>query len=373
MTGTFSQLPSFVTRCFLLRSQLSAGHDKMLSVEQVPDVLKEPYIFTGYRPIGKPWKYYFFSMLNLHNETVNVWTHAVGFFVVLFRLMDFFSAIDVLQDKVAWPVLGFGACCLLSLVLSAAAHLLHSRSLWHHFLFFLMDYMGVTFYTFGSGIISMFTCSSKGYHDALQGWFLPASVILGWFSFYACCLAKTHLSHDNTKRKSLMIAAVTLQGMFAAMPVLTRYWECLISPACNFQSLHHITKVFFTLFLCGITFGGSCPESWLPGCFDILGHGHQIFHVLSVIVMIFEIRAVDIEVNIIHTDRDLQPDLTQICLAFMSLFLLEIATIFYYVFFREASPEIPEHDLQNSLLSNSKTEVSEENAEDQDTSIKKYK
>ncbi|CAG5127960.1 unnamed protein product [Candidula unifasciata] len=201
MALTLSQLRKMAPNWSLLQPDSLVSAETLLSVEQVPDVLKEPYIFTGYRPMGRPWKYY--CLLDLHNESVNIWSHTIGFFLVLLRLVHFFSDLDLLQDKVAWPALGFGLSCLLSLTLSAAAHLLHSRSRWHHFLFFLMDYMGVTFYSFGTGIISMFTCSSRGYHDALHGWFLPANVFFSWLSFFVCCIAKTHLSHDNGRGVSM--------------------------------------------------------------------------------------------------------------------------------------------------------------------------
>lgn len=63
MALTFSNLRVLAILRSLLQSDSFGGTEALLSVEQVPDVLKEPYIFTGYRPLGRPWKYYFCSIL----------------------------------------------------------------------------------------------------------------------------------------------------------------------------------------------------------------------------------------------------------------------------------------------------------------------
>lgn len=150
-----------------------------------------------------------------------------------------------------------------------------------------------------------------------------------------------------------MLAAVTLHGVFVGMPVIIRYVECLLSPECSLQSLNHITLALLGLGLCAVTFAGNCPESWLPGCFDILGHGHQIFHVLSVIVMLLEVRIIDIEININGSVRELQPDLLHICVAFVTLLALEAATLAYHVHLlhlRRLAQEIPKKDVQGDLI-----------------------
>ena len=57
----------------------------LLSINDVPDYAKEDSITTGYR---KQLDYggCVLSMFRLHNETVNIWTHLLGF-VVFFCLM----------------------------------------------------------------------------------------------------------------------------------------------------------------------------------------------------------------------------------------------------------------------------------------------
>uniref|UniRef100_A0A3Q3XGQ1 Uncharacterized protein n=1 Tax=Mola mola TaxID=94237 RepID=A0A3Q3XGQ1_MOLML len=44
-------------------------------IKEVPRMLNEHFICTGYRPINQNWRYYFLSVFHWHNETLNIWTH----------------------------------------------------------------------------------------------------------------------------------------------------------------------------------------------------------------------------------------------------------------------------------------------------------
>ena len=57
----------------------------LLSINDVPDYAKEDSITTGYRK-QLDYRGCVLSMFRLHNETVNIWTHLLGF-VVFFCLM----------------------------------------------------------------------------------------------------------------------------------------------------------------------------------------------------------------------------------------------------------------------------------------------
>ena len=54
---------------------------------QVPKLLREPYIYTGFRPINKPWRYYLASLFqvrfagfpSLKRFRVFHWRHLIGF------------------------------------------------------------------------------------------------------------------------------------------------------------------------------------------------------------------------------------------------------------------------------------------------------
>ncbi|KAK1880426.1 Membrane progestin receptor alpha [Dissostichus eleginoides] len=50
-----------------------------LKESEVPTYFRERYVSTGYRPLNQNWRYYFLSLFQRHNETINVWTHLLRF------------------------------------------------------------------------------------------------------------------------------------------------------------------------------------------------------------------------------------------------------------------------------------------------------
>jgi len=55
----------------------------------VPVVFHEPHVEAGFRPLGQPWSYYVFSIFQLHNESLNIWTHLLAFALTARKLLAF--------------------------------------------------------------------------------------------------------------------------------------------------------------------------------------------------------------------------------------------------------------------------------------------
>ena len=51
----------------------------------VPGLFREPYILSGYRPVGLSWRCYVLSLFQMHNETLNVWSHLLAGVCVTLR------------------------------------------------------------------------------------------------------------------------------------------------------------------------------------------------------------------------------------------------------------------------------------------------
>lgn len=56
---------------------------------EVPLLFREPYILSGYRPVGHSWSFYFLSLFQIHNETINVWSHLLAGVCVALRFSVF--------------------------------------------------------------------------------------------------------------------------------------------------------------------------------------------------------------------------------------------------------------------------------------------
>ena len=143
----------------------------------------------------------------------------------------------------------------------------------------------------------------------------------------------------------MMIAGVLCQAIVVSLPTVSRFVDCLLHPTCDIRHLNHLTVVFALLIVCAITFAGHMPESIWPGQFDVLGHGHQWFHVTVVLAMLAQVWAIDIDVTVVQTASQLnQPGAGELMAFLVALVVLETATFLFYmrlVVFRRLSKDIP--------------------------------
>ncbi|XP_078579293.1 membrane progestin receptor alpha-like isoform X2 [Branchiostoma floridae x Branchiostoma japonicum] len=116
---------------------------RSLSIDEVPDVQKEPYVLTGYRPPYRPWGFYLMSIFSQHNETVNVWTHLIPSFYVVYLLKTYSDEVSFAHDVSSMLLLLLGISNFTIQFLSACAHLLHSRSVAAYYVTFIFDFLGI--------------------------------------------------------------------------------------------------------------------------------------------------------------------------------------------------------------------------------------
>lgn len=301
-----------------------------LTFQEVASLFQEPHIFTGYRPPERPWGYYLASLFWLHNETVNVWSHLLGVALVVAQTLMFGQEVDYLHEPRAWPVLGFSfGCCVVNL-LSSMAHLLHSKSALHHVIFFLGDYAGITVFTFGSGMAGMYSCSHPHMYRLLENVFLPCGVLFSWLGFVLILRVKLQLSdHAHTiKRKRVILGVIVAKCFLFFLSLSGRYYDCLLDENCSLSSLNHITIVFALFAVNGLLYAMHCPEKWFPGKFDCLGHGHQWFHVSTLLTQVLEFNALREDIIRLQVARHAAPRLVSIMSALVVLLVLEGITVF---------------------------------------------
>lgn len=239
---------------------------RTLRAEEVDFVFREPFILTGYRLPNQPWRYYLASVLWLHNETLNVWTHAIGCVLVLARTLLLVWQLGGFGAPRAWPVLGFALGCCFNNFLSSSAHLLHSRSPRHHYVLYILDYAGITFFSLANGVGAMYSCSHPAVFARMEPFFLPAIVVLAWLSFLACVLARLrYKGHVEIERKLVMVSVFGVLAVFVSWPMVERYTDCVRDESCSLASLNHITLVFVFFALDGLLYAAHAPERWWPG------------------------------------------------------------------------------------------------------------
>ncbi|XP_015199314.2 membrane progestin receptor beta [Lepisosteus oculatus] len=276
------RLPQLLERCLPAMPSTVKDFD-------VPRLFREPYILSGYRPVGQEWRFYFLSLFQQHNEALNVWTHLLAALAVLLRFWAFSESNGLLLDVSSLPLYLYILSVLTYLVCSVLAHLLQSHSELAHYSLYFMDYVGVSVYQYGSALVHYFYSSELAWQETFAPLFLPGAALLGWLSCAGCCYAKYRYQRPYpVKRKICQLIPTGLAYLLDISPIAHRLQTCSWSePA---VCLHALQMVFFLL--AAFFFSCPVPERFFPGRCDIVGHAHQIFHLFLSLCTLSQLEAI---------------------------------------------------------------------------------
>ncbi|XP_078018124.1 membrane progestin receptor beta-like [Epinephelus lanceolatus] len=260
----------------------------------VPPLFRERFILSGYRPVGLSWRCYVLSLFQIHNETLNVWSHLVAAVCVALRFMMF----TILQgggilgfrlqgpegqgfsvDVSSLPLVLYVFSAITYLSCSAAAHLLQSHSEHAHYSLFFLDYVGVAVYQYGCALALCLYSSDTAWTQSMVGQvFLPAAALLAWISCTTCCYAKLRFRRPYPLHRKLcqvlpMGVAYLLDISPIAHRLATQSWT-----SNSALTLHFMQVALFLL--SAFFFSCPIPERFSSGRYDIVGHSHQLFHIL---------------------------------------------------------------------------------------------
>ncbi|KAL3873644.1 hypothetical protein ACJMK2_036739 [Sinanodonta woodiana] len=320
MTNSFHDV---VKRCIQF-IPWEEGLQPTLPANHVSMVLHEPSILAGYRLPNQRWLYYVKSLFQLHNETLNVWTHLIGALLIVHRLHIYSEVYDYFKDPHSWPVLAFGICSIICDFTSCCVHLLHSKSPYVHYMAFMVDYIGATMYSFGSGLVYYYVQSDPNFYRFFGHWFLAILALVTVLNFLILCGAKVYYGKDpnNLKRKYFFLGSMAFEAFTCTIPVVPRFISFAKNDHDSTSAAVECIVIIMLLFvLQAVAFAAHQPEKTWPGKFDIVGHGHQIFHVLTVITQMYQLGTAHY-FNMQGLSSHAQPDIIMI----LSTIFLIIAT-----------------------------------------------
>ncbi|KAI8579882.1 hypothetical protein K450DRAFT_239531 [Umbelopsis ramanniana AG] len=287
-------------------SSLLGPSKHTVSWKQLPEWLRDnAYITDGYRPQLDSYVKCAKSVFYLHNEFVNIWSHALGFAlfcflgVVVSWKTVFVPIADTrtMGDIVFFYTFIAGAMSCLGL--SSTYHCLscHSEPVaayWNR-----CDYLGIITLILGSYypmVYYGFYC-----HPYLQIFYMTAISAIGTAT--ACATMMKHFRTPTYRwmRTSLFLA----MGLSGIIPICHGIINFGFAMAFQSISLGHMIAMGAFYVVGALLYGHRIPEKWYPGKFNIWGSSHQIFHVFVVIAAISHYIGVTRAVSFWHNNPGL--------------------------------------------------------------------
>ncbi|XP_067930224.1 progestin and adipoQ receptor family member 3-like [Watersipora subatra] len=252
--------------------------------EEIPRFLKgNPYIRKGYR-VNLPASHCFSSLLVWNNESINVWSHLLGF--VLFSGAMFTDCLTTSTKGVTlidcfYNILGL-LCFMICMLLSAGFHLFycHSKKACRRWL--AMDLAGISIGLIGCylpGVHLAFYC-----HQSWRHFYLFVVFLLGVISF-GLQLHPRFLSNAWGHYRMLLYSCIAGYGVIPAV-----HWIYLSGGFHTdiVQIFYGKIVMIYILALLAVGFYVTkFPECLFPGKMDYIGSSHQWWHIIVVVAFMY--------------------------------------------------------------------------------------
>lgn len=239
------------------------------------------HILTGYRPASDSFIKSFLSLAYIHNETVNIYSHLLPCLITLpFSIILHKAVADRYETASSADIAAFGcffggaAFCL---AMSSLYHTISNHSPMVAYISNACDYLGIVGLITGSFIPSVY----YGFYCMPQlqrlYWAMISSLGLG------CAIVSTIPRFRTPPWRPFRAGMFISLGLSAVIPVIHGIIVFGFDRLRREMGLDWAVLQGFLYILGAGIYAARIPERLRPGKFDILGHSHQIFHVLVVL------------------------------------------------------------------------------------------
>lgn len=271
---------------------LSLKLPRLLSIDQMPQVFHEQGILFGYRHPQSSATACILSLFQMTNETLNIWTHLLPFWFFVWRFVTALYGIDVQNDSYSWPLLVYMSTSCVYPLASSCAHTFSSMSKNARHICYFLDYGAVNLFSLGSAI----AYCAYSFPDTLvctpfRDYYITLAVLNTIISTGLSCYSRFLELHKPGLCKMLRVLAFAYPYTWDSLPIFYRVFLFPGEGPQNEVTLYHQKHVAITL-LATFFYSAHLPERLAPGCFDYIGHSHQLFHVCVILATHMQMEAI---------------------------------------------------------------------------------
>ena len=264
-----------------------ARESGLLKYEDLPIPWQgNPYIHRGYRFSESVFDC-LRSAFQLSNETVNIWSHAIGLVIILS------IAFYIYPTSAHWQLSSKTDVFFAALFFFAASKCLICSTMWHTMnsianqtimeRFACVDYTGISLLIAASIMTTEYTAF---YCEPISRWtYIVMTAVLG----VAGVIVPWHPFFNRADMSWARVVFYVSLGATGFLPViqlnLTR------GPAWAYYFYAPIAKSLCAYVLGAVIYAAKIPEKYIPGQFDYIGGSHNIWHFAVLFGMLFHYSA----------------------------------------------------------------------------------
>ncbi|XP_048381459.1 membrane progestin receptor delta isoform X1 [Stegostoma tigrinum] len=280
---------------------LSVKLPQLLSNHQVPRVFREDGIISGYRHPRSSALDCLLSSFQMTNETVNIWTHFLPTWYFLWRFLVLSHSMDFYNEAYAWPLLVYMLVICLYPFISSCAHTFSTMSAHVRHICYFLDYGALSLYSLGCAVsYRAYVMPDQWINTTLHCYFTHVAVFNSLVCTTLSCYSRFLEIEQPKLSKALRITAFSYPFLFDNIPLFYRILLCWGEDCSHNDAVpthyHHLVFAFLTCFL----FASHLPERLAPGCFDYIGHSHQLFHICAIMGTHFQLEAIVLDMSCRH-------------------------------------------------------------------------
>lgn len=241
-----------------------------------------PHIIKGYRFTESKLEC-LRSMFDISNESVNIWSHAIGLLIVLSIALYYYPtsanfSMSTKTDIFIAAAFFFAACkCLVCSTLWHTMNSVADQNLMERFA--CVDYTGISLLIAASIMTTEYTAF---YCEPVSQWiYLSSTALLG----IGGVILPWHPTFNRAELAWARVAFYMSLGATGLAPACQLLFTRGSAWAWEFYA--PISKSLLVYTIGAFVYASQIPEKWYPGAFDYIGGSHNLWHFAVLIGILF--------------------------------------------------------------------------------------